>query len=310
MATNTSITTTYAGEHAAPYISTALLSGTTIANGGISVKPNIKYQEVIRILGTDGLVKDATCDYTDTSTITTTERLLTPESFQVNLTLCKSTFRTDWDAISMGYSAFDVLPKNFTDYLIGYAAAKVAQKIEQNIWHGTNATTGEFDGLVPLMTADGTVIDEAGILAMDSTTVIEEMASVVDQIPATLYGDPGLKLYISQSVARDYVRALGGFVATIGGAGTDNKGSQWYDNGALSFEGIPIFVAPGLNTKYMVAAKSDNLWFGTGLFNDTNQVSVLDMADLDGSQNVRIVMRFTGVVNYGIGAECVLYTPV
>lgn len=310
MATTTSVTTTYAGEHAAPYISAALLAGNTIANGGISVKPNIKYQEVIRTFSTDGIVKDATCDYTDTSTITTTERLLTPESFQVNLTLCKETFRTDWDAISMGYSAFDVIPKNFSDYLIGYAAAKVAAKIEANIWHGVTGNSGEFDGLVVLATADGNVIDEAGILAMDSTTVVEEMATVVDKIPANLYGDPQLKLYVSRSVARDYVRALGGFVATIGAAGTDDKGSQWYDNGALSFEGIPIFVAPGLNTKYMVAAKTDNLWFGTGLLNDTNQASVIDMADVDGSQNFRLILRFTGVVNYGIGSEIVLYTPV
>jgi len=311
MATTTSITTTYAGEAAASYISAALLSGNTIANGGISVKPNIKYSEVIRTFATDGIVKDATCDFSDTSTITTAERSLTPESFQVNLELCKASFRNDWDAISMGYSAFDVAPKSFTDYLIGYAAAKVAAKIEANIWHGTNATTGEFDGLVPLMTADGTVIDEAGILAMDSTTVIAEMGSVVDEIPAALYGDPLLKLYISQSVARDYVRALGGFVATVGAAGVDNKGSQWYDNGSLSFEGIPIFVAPGLNTKYMVAAKSDNLWFGTGLMSDlTSSAQVLDMSGVDGSQNIRVILRFTAVVNYGIGADCVLYTPV
>jgi hypothetical protein len=33
------------------------------------------------------------------------------------------------------------------------------------------------------------------------------------------------------------------------------------------------------------------------------------MADIDGSQNVRVVMRMTGSVNYGIGSEIVLYTP-
>jgi len=39
MATNTSITTTYAGEFAGKYISAALLSASTIENGGIEVKP-------------------------------------------------------------------------------------------------------------------------------------------------------------------------------------------------------------------------------------------------------------------------------
>ena len=39
------------------------------------------------------------------------------------------------------------------------------------------------------------------------------------------------------------------------------------------------------------------------------KVKLLDMADLDGSQNVRVVMRFTAGVQYGIGSDIVLYTP-
>jgi hypothetical protein len=48
MATTTNVTTTYSGEFAGKYISAALLSGSTIANGGIEVKPNVKYKEVIQ----------------------------------------------------------------------------------------------------------------------------------------------------------------------------------------------------------------------------------------------------------------------
>jgi hypothetical protein len=43
--------------------------------------------------------------------------------------------------------------------------------------------------------------------------------------------------------------------------------------------------------------------------NDMNLVKTLDMADLDGSQNVRFIMRFTATVNYGYGSEIVLYDP-
>lgn len=309
MATTTSITTTYAGEAAAGYISAALLSANTIANGGITVKPNIKYKEVIRNFSTDGLVANASCDFADTSTITTTEKVIAPESFQVNLELCKQSFRNDWDAMSMGVSAFDVVPKTFQDYLLGYVAAKVAAANEANIWHGVNATAGQYDGLVTLATADATVIDVVGT-TITASNVIAELGKVVDAIPSTLYGDPDLYIYVSQNVARAYVRALGGFVATIGGAGTDNKGTQWYDGGqGLSFDGVKLFVANGLNANYMMAAKSDNLYFGTGLLSDLSFAKVLDMEDLDGSQNVRVVLRYTAAVQFGIGAEIVLYTP-
>lgn len=309
MATTTSITTTYAGEFAGKYISAALLSASTIENGGIEVKPNVKYKEVIKKLATNDLVKNATCDFDATSTVTLTERILTMEEFQINLQLCKKDFASDWEAISMGYSAFDSLPPSFQDFLLAHVAAKAAQNNEISIWRGVNATAGQFDGLVTLATADATVIDVDGE-AITAANVIEEMGKVVDVIPSALYGQEDLYLYVSQNVARAYVRALGGFAAAgLGANGTNAQGTQWYNNGSLSFDGVKIFVANGLADNYMMAAQKSNLYFGTGLLSDHNEVKVIDLADLDGSQNVRIVMRFTAGVQYGIGSDIVLYTP-
>jgi hypothetical protein len=312
MATTTSITTTYAGEFAGKYISAALLSGSTIANGGIEVKPNIKFKEVIKKIATDGIVKNATCDFDATSTVTLTERIIQPEEFQVNLQLCKKDFRSDWEAVQMGYSTFDNLPPAFADFLLAHVVAKIAEKTEQNIWKGATATAGEFDGFVTLATADATVLDVASPASggVTAANVIAEMGKVVDLIPATLYGKEDLYLYVSQSVARDYVRALGGFGASgLGAAGTNAMGTQWWNNGSLSFDGVKIFVANGMATDYMMAAQKSNLYFGTGLLNNQNEVKVIDMEDIDGSQNVRVVARFTAAVQYGIGSEIVLYTP-
>ena len=308
MATTTSITTTYAGEFAGDYISAALLSGVTIDNGGITVKPNVKFKEVIKKVATDGIVKDGTCDFADTSTITLTERIIEPKTFQVNLELCKADFRSDWDAIQMGYSAFDNLPASFADFLISHAQAKVAQKIEQNIWGGADGNEGEFDGLVALATADATVVDVVGT-AITAGNVIDELGKVVDAIPAALYGAEDLNLYVAQNVYRAYVRALGGFAS--GGQGANGVGGQGTNQalGNVMFDGVNVFVANGLANNYIVAAEKSNLYFGTGLLNDTNEVKVLDMADLDGSQNVRVILRFTATVQYGIGSDIVLYTP-
>ena len=76
----------------------------------------------------------------------------------------------------------------------------------------------------------------------------------------------------------------------------------------MSFDGIKIAVANGLADNTMVAAEKSNLYFGTGLLADHNEVKVIDMADIDGSQNVRVVMRFTAGVQYGIGSDIVLYS--
>ena len=310
MATTTSITTTYAGEFAGKYISAALLSASTIENGGIEVKPNVKYKEVIKKLATDAIVKDATCDFDATSTVTLTERILQPEEFQVNLQLCKKDFKSDWEAVQMGYSAFDSMPPSFADYILSHVAAKVAEKTEQNIWRGVNANAGEFAGFATLLAADAALptAQEVAGTTVTAANVITELGKIVDALPAALYGKEDLHIYVSQNIAKAYVRALGGFGASgLGANGTNTMGTQWWNNGSLTFDGVKIFVCNGMAANTAIAAEKSNLYFGTGLLNDLNTVKLIDMADLDGSENVRVVARFTAGVQYGNVQDIVTY---
>ena len=308
MATTTSITTTYAGEFAGKYVSAALLSGTTLANDLITIKPNVKFKEVMKKVSTDDIVANGSCDFAATSTLTLTERILQPEEFQVNLQLCKKDFVSDWEAISMGYSAFSDLPSSFSDFLIAHVAGKVAQKTENTIWQGTNATAGEFDGFEVTLGADTDVIDVGAGAAVTAANAVEKIGLTVDAIPSSVYGKEDLTIYVAPNVYRAYVRALGGFATNVGAAGTDNKGTQWFNGGALTFDGINVALASGMSSNKMVAAEKSNLFFGTGLLSDSQEVKVIDMADIDGSQNVRIVMRYTAGIQHAIGSDIVLYS--
>jgi|TARA_S200002703_G_scaffold147982_1_gene144264 hypothetical protein len=298
MATTTSITTTYAGEFAGEYIAAALLSGVTLSQGGVSVKPNIKFKEVIKKLALDSILKDASCDFDPTSNVTLTERILQPEEFQVNLQLCKKDFRQDWDAQSMGFSQYDNLPKKFSDFLIAQVAAKVAQKTEQNIWQGATANAGEFNGFQALLAADGDVVDVTGT-TLSAANIIAELGKVVDAIPSAVYSKEDVKIYIPTSAAKFYIQAQ----AALGYRELYNVGKT-----EMNFQGIPLFTAPGLGNDKMVAAESSNLFFGTGLLNDWQEVKLIDMADIDGSQNVRVVLRGSAGCQHGVGADIVLYS--
>jgi len=310
MATSTTISTTYAGEFAGQYIAATLLEGSTIANGGITVKPNVKLKEVIKKVSVDDIVKNGTCDFDSTSALSLTERILTPKELQVNLQLCKKDFVQDWEAIQMGYSAYSDLPPSFSDFLIGHVAAKVAQRTENSIWTGLDATNGQFDGLTSLLAADALLpsANEVTGTTITALNVIDELGKIVDAIPSTIYGKEDLYIYVSQNIARAYVRALGGFgAAGLGANGVNAQGTQWWNNGALSFDGVKLFVANGLADNTAVAVEKSNIFFGTGLLSDHNLVKVLDMADLDGSQNVRVIMRFTAGVQYGVVEDIVTY---
>lgn len=300
MATTTNITTTYAGEKAAGYVSAALLSGDTLSQGLIEIKPNVKYKQVLKRVSTDDILKNSGCDFDPTSTVTLTERVLEPESFKVNLQLCKEDFRSDWDAVEMGYSAHDELPKSFVDFIIAYAAEKVAAKTETNIWSGATANNGEFDGFETLLTTDADLpaAQEVTGTTLTAANIVAELGKVVDAIPNRLFKED-LCIYIPISAYRFYLRAQAalGFI--------DRFNNQ--DMGEVMFDGIPLKVAPGMSDDVMICTVKGNFYFGTGLVSDHTEVRVLDMADLDGSDNVRIIMKLTAAVQYAFSEDVVTY---
>jgi len=307
---NTLTGSTYAGEFAGDYVAAALLSAPTLEKGLITVLPNIHYKRVMKKISTTGSVLvNATCDFDHNMDVDVAERVLTLKELQSNVQLCKKDYHQDWIATQAGYSAFESLPGNFKDFMIAHVAGMTAAKIETNIWEGAVGSSGQFDGLVTLALADATVVDVASHAAVTAANVIDKLGSIVDAIPNTVYGSESLKIYVSRNIAKAYVRSLGGFIAAgVGANGTDNKGTQWFGNGSLSFDGIPVVVANGMADDTAMAAESTNLFFGCGLLSDINQeVKFIDMSEIDGSQNCRIVMRMSAGVQYAIGSDVVLY---
>ena len=299
------ITSTYAGQFAGKYIAASLLAAKTIDDGAITVLPNIKYKAAMKVGAFSNLIKNASCDFdTTTSSLALTEKVLTPKELQVNIDICKKDLHSDWEAAQMGFSAFDELPPLFSDFVISRVAAEVASATESNIWSGAD-TDGNFEGFKAKLAADATVVD---VTATDITSanVVAQIGAVVDAIPAGVYGAEDLYIYCAQNVFKAYVRALGGFAAT--NSGVDAKSHTFYTGGALSFDGVKLYPTSGMGANEMVAARSSNLFFGTGLLSDYNEVKVIDLADIDGSQNVRVIMRYTAGTQIGVGADCVLYT--
>ena len=317
LATATTVNTTYAGQFAGEYIAAALLSSSTVNDGGLTVKANIALKEVIKTLKTGDIVTAAGCSFVPNSSVTLDERIIEPIELQVNLELCKYKFVKDWEAQSMGFGLNQSLPPVFADFMIAHVAAEVAQNTEFNVWQGdtAGATYTSFDGFEKLIAAsvaagDVPAAQAIGAIAggLNAGNIIAEMSKVVDQIPAALYGKEDLFVYVGSAAAKFYVQALGGFAANgLGANGTNGQGTQWWNNGSLTINGVKVFVSPGLSANKMYAATKSNLYFGTGLLNDTNVVKVLDMGDLDGSNNVRFVMRFTSSVQFGIAEDLVQY---
>ena len=295
------VTSTYAGEFdAQKYISAALLSAPTLEKGLVTIKPNVKYRTTVKNVVTNGLLQDAACDFTDAGTVVLDERVLEPKALMVNKILCKDDFREDWDAISMGYSAYDNLPPDFQSFLLAHIVKQVAAENEVSIWRGT-AAAGSFDGFVTqiALDADLPAAQEIAGTTVTATNVIAELQSIHSAIPDTLFGNPDLRIYVSQNIYRAYVQALGnlGYV--------DRFNNQSF--GEVVIDGFTVVMVNGLAANTAIATLKSNLWFGTGLLNDTNMVKVIDTSDTLGDENVRIVMRMTAGTQYGQITEIVTY---
>jgi len=263
LTTDVTISTSYAGEFAGEYIAAALLKASTIDDGGLTVKANISFKEVIKKLSTTSLVTAAGCDFVPTSDVTLTERIIQPTELQVNLQLCKNDFINDWESQQMGYGLGQALPPKFSDFMIAHVAAEVAQNTEFNIWQGdtTAGTINSFDGFEKLIAAAVTSGDiPAGqaltSVALTAANIVEKLSDVVGAIPNTVYGKEDLFLYISSKAAKLYVQALGGFGANgLGANGVNAQGTQWWNNGSLTVNGVKIFVCPGMSDDNMYVAQ-------------------------------------------------------
>lgn len=298
MATTETVSSNYAGEAANRFYSAVLKSPSTIANGGVSFVDGIQYKWNIPRLNLSGIIADSTCDFTDVGTITRNERVLTVEEFEVNLKLCKSTYRPTWDR--MGGSAHSGLAPTFADHLVGLAAANVAQSRENTIWGGAAATGGEFDGFEALFTSEA--LQPAGYeiagTTLSAANIITELGKVRDAASSALYDSDGFAIRIPTSARKFYVTAM----AALGYM------DKYYDGRApLNFEGIPLIHCAGMSDDVMFATYANNLYYGVGSGADEQSVDVIDQSPLDGSNNVHVVMKWADGVQVANPEDVITY---
>jgi len=271
----------YAGEHAGLYINAALRQAKSLEY--LTVRENVNYKEVVTKVAGSNLVKDRSCDFTENSaTLTLTESVLQVEPFQINIDVCKSTMLSDWT-----YSKMD----DFTAYAVSYLADSIADSIEYSIWQGSTATSGQFDK-VPT----GSMSTSSASAAYTSGNIIENLQTLAADIPSNVYMRDDLYIYMNKKTYRYYISAISALSAF-----PFNHMGQY----TPEFEGVKIAVVDGIADNVMFAGEKSNIFFGTSLSSDLTEVRILDMADLDGSDNIRMVAKWTAGVQVGVASDFV-----
>jgi len=299
MATTFSLTSTYAGQDAGIYIGAAVKAANTIEQDVISVLPNVKYKAVLHKLAlADGTV-DFACDFSPTGSVTLSERILTPKKLMLPIELCKDNFKNDWEAAEMGFYPNEVMPPSFEEFFIAKVLEKQAAKIDSNIWSGNSATVGEFGGFVTAWELDGSTNEITTVSgSVTAANVIERLAAVYDGTPDAVLASDDIQFVVSVKVAKAYKRAL----SALGFRNEYNQGEKGID-----FEGHMLKVLHGAPANFIATFQKSNLYFGTGLADQSNEISILDMHDHDLSDNVRFKMVYQAGTQYVNSDEITYY---
>ena len=300
-----SITSNYAGSHAGQYIAAALKEAKSLEY--LTVLENVKFKRNITKVASSGLITDANCDFTDAGTLTLTERVLLPENLQINVDLCALDLLADFQAEKMRAGAHNNgMSDDFAAFVVSYLQSTIADHVESKIWQGNNTGSGEFTGFMHAGNGhfenDTAIVEAANQggagTAFDATNIDENLNIITAAIPAPVYGKEDLYIYLSTAPYRLYIQ-------NMAAAGYANLYSMT-DTYVPMFNGIKLAVCPGMPDDKMCAAQKSNLFFGTDLISDHGPaLRILDMSEVDGSNNLRVVAKFSGGTQHAQGGDIV-----
>tara|TARA_R110000782_G_scaffold68621_1_gene138218 strand:- start:617 stop:1531 length:915 start_codon:yes stop_codon:yes gene_type:complete len=297
------VASNYAGKAAGFYLAAAMREATSLEH--LTVLQNIKFKENLQKFAASGMIQNANCNFTPVGALALTESILEPKNLQINTEYCKDELLKSWESEQMRAGAMnDNVPK-FEDFVIANFTQHIAQGIEDSVWSGAAAVAGQFEGFLTAGTGAfavngntvATVNTGGAAVAYDAANIIANLQTIAAAIPSTVYGKEDLRIYMNWKTYRLYVSAI----STLGYVQLYNMNSDY----EAMFEGIKLSVVYGMPDNQLVAAQTSNLFFGTDLVSDMAQLRLLDMRPLDGSDNVRIIAKYSAGVQVGIGAEIV-----
>ena len=307
MATSTSISSNFDGIVAGEIIGKAFKETQTISENLVTVLPNVAYQASLRkIEYTNGKI-DYTCGFVPQGAVELSEKLLVPKKIMNPIQLCKEDFRHVWDNATMGFSAHnDNLPKDESTALLNEILKDTAVSVGSEIWTGDSSVSGQIGGFIPKFVLDGSVVKaNNGIVpigaAITKSNVVTEIEKVINAVSAIdgLLGRTDIVFGIARNVATAYMQALVSAGISNGLGGADME---------LYYGAYKMTIIDDLPANTFVFYQVKNLYFGTGLMQDFNEMKLVDEDEIGLlTGQVRGKMVYSGGTQYVNSTEIVWY---
>tara|TARA_R110000782_G_scaffold258137_1_gene347726 strand:+ start:139 stop:1191 length:1053 start_codon:yes stop_codon:yes gene_type:complete len=316
--------TTYAGVRSAPFVAPALKLAETLTKGFVRQIDGIQNKAVISNLSSTGVIQDANCDWNSGDSLNLGERVLTLTDLAVMEALCRGTLLPTWAGMTGARETMTAGSPEFVTFSMATVAAYAAQGTEVGIWQGIETTvpvigflsnTGTFDvtgygGSIFKDTVQEETVTAGGFnagTAADPKIITNAGAfhevynNALTNCPAIL-NRTDIAYYCSPKTAGNYMQAL----ATSGSFQGVNMQSTNQAFDTLQYLGIPIHVCPGMPNDALILTYEENLVVGSNLMTDYTSAQYIDAWQFDGSDNIKIAMRFGLGMQVGVPGDCVV----
>lgn len=303
MATTVTVNSNYVGKAAGEIIRRAFAEADTLRLGLVSDIVDIDFQVHLRQFQYSNGITGYTCGFSPQGSVTLSEKTLTPAKHKNELEICKEDLRQIWSSATMGFSAHnDSMPTDVEQALLAEILEDQAVWLDNQIWNADSSGSDEFDGFLTLFDADSDIIKaNNGItpIGADITeaNVESELKKALAVIPKSIRRD-NLKVVVSSDVFQAYWFYLVS-------KGIANDGTA--DSKSVRFGKYEITENNGLPNNTILAYDVKNLYFGTGLMQDHNEIRIKDMDESDLTGQVRYKQVFTAGVQYVNPTEIVWY---
>lgn len=294
---NLSVTSNYVGKFVNELYSSAIFNAASIAR--VSLLPGLKGTGFLPRLEVSDVLQDASCDFTPAGTVSLSEKEVSNKKLAVMLQFCKTDLVNSFYVEQMKVGANnDSIPTTLNDFILLKVKEVLAKDLEEMFWTG-EAYPGQpdFDGILEQATTEAAA--DVSATTISDSNVVAELFKVVDAMPAavaTRTGADAPVIYVDYSVLKYYRYAVA------------KQSAEKYTVGTVKddFSGFELVAAP-LGVNKMIASSPSNLYFLTDLFDDQNELKVLDMADKDGSDNIRVKGNLRAGAAYRLRNEMVVY---
>ncbi len=303
MATTVTVNSNYVGKEAGEIIRRAFAEADTLRLNLVSSLVDIDFQVHLRQFQYANGITGYTCGFTPQGSVTLSEKTLTPKKHKNELEICKEDLRQIWSSATMGFSAHNNnMPTDVEQALLAEILDDQAVWLDGKIWNADSSGSDEFDGFLTLFDSDGNIIKaNNGITPIGAditeSNVESELKKALAVIPKSIRRD-NLKVVVSSDVFQAY-----SFYLVSKGIANDGTA----DSKVAKFGKYELTENNGLPSNTILAYDVKNLYFGTGLMQDHNEIRIKDMDESDLTGQVRYKQVFTAGVQYVNPAEIVWY---